>query len=298
MTAKSKFARDILKAQVDRPEDGLLVPATMEWFMQAGKNMQFVDEEGIGIVVDLIQEQNKRITERKSRTSFGSSTSSNCMREQVLNIRLGDKNVPEIDYKLANIFDDGVWRNLRWILVFHRMGVLNEFEETTYSDKYNISWTPDCRVDLSRYYGKKYKDVPVEIKGMNDYEFKQFQGRTGNGRFAYSRTMQVHTYMLAAGLSNWLIFAENKNNQDFEEHFVPRDENIIKMLKRRYGYMQESLDTDKLPAIECEMHESDTKYIRCSRMKDCTKLAKLKYKSLKPMKGKASLERKAQRVSV
>ena len=296
---KNSLAKAINKAKMEDPAvDGMLVPATVDWFMGSGHMSQYIDGEGLEIAANLIVEQNRRIEERKQRKTFGCSTSSNCMREQVLNVRLGGKNLKAPDYRLANIFEDGFWRNLRWILVFHRMGILVQYEETGYDGVHNISWTPDCIVDLSKYYGKKYKRVPVEIKGMNTNEFSNFQRRSGVSKWAWSRTMQVHSYMLASGLKHWLIWAEDKNNQEFGEYWMPRDENVINYLESRYLYMRKALSDNKLPAVECEMNESDTQFLQCSRSKDCSKLVKLDYDSLKPMKGKEKMYRNAKKAAV
>ena len=113
-----------------------------------------------------------------------------------------------------------------------------------------------------------------------------FKVELGRSKWALSRTMQVHAYMLASGAKYWMLWAENKNNQDFDEYKMPRDETVISYLKKRYLYMQKALSDNKLPAVECEMDDSDVKFVRCSRSKDCSKLVKLSYPSLKPMKNR------------
>ena len=294
----NKLAKDILKTDTNNPDDGLLTPLVVNYFLEKGKNAQYTDEEGINIVVQMLEEQNRRIQERGIRKSFSSSKSSGCMRQQVIDIKLGDKNVKEPDVRLVNIFEDGNWRNLRWLVVFHRMGILNEFEKTSYDQNTNLSWTPDCKLDLSKYYGKKYKNVPVEIKGMHTAEFDLFRSKSGASRWAASRSMQVHSYMLAENTSNWLIWAENKNNQDFQEYWMPRDENIMKFLTRRYKYMNKAVKQNVLPAIECEMADFDSKYVNCHRNKDCASFALQSYPSLKRMKNRLLLERRARQAFV
>ena len=288
------LARQILDNDLDDPSEGLLVPIVSNYFIEAGRNAQYTDEKGIEMVLQLIREQNERIDGRKARKSFGGSSSSSCMRQQILDIRLGTKFVKEPDAKLVSIFEDGVWRNLKWLVIFHRMGIMKEFENTSYDRNTNISWTPDCRLDLSEWYGKDYSDVPVEIKGMHNGEFDNFSRRSGRGRWAAGRTMQVHTYMYAEGAKNWLIWAENKNNQEYEECWMPRDPAIIKYLESRYSYMQRALKSGKLPAIECGMEQSDVQYTQCQRNEVCKELSKKKKKlTMKPMKGKEKMERKA-----
>ena len=290
---KSKFARDVLRADIGDPEDGLLVPVAVDYFMKTGRNAQYTDNEGIKIIVNLFKEQNDRVKGRRARVNFSGGNSANCMRQQVIDINMGNKNVQEPDYRLINIFEDGVWRNLRWIIVFHRMGILVEYEKSKLSKKYNFRYTPDCWVDLSKYYGEEYKLVPVEIKGMNTNEFGNFRGKSGRSKWAGSRTMQVHSYMLASGAKNWLIWAEDKNTQDFEEFWMPRDPDIIKYLKKRYIYMQKAMNTNKLPAIECEMDDSDLKYTRCPRKEDCKAMLNKDHPTLPSMKNRKLMESKA-----
>ena len=294
----NKLAKEILKAGVSEPFDGILVPIVNNYFIATGRHAQHTDEKGLEIINSLMEEQNRRIDERKVRKTFSASSSARCMREQMLNTRLGLKGIKEPDTRLINIFDDGFWRNLRWILNFHRMGILKEYEKSSYDKKTNISWTPDCKVDLSAYYGDEYNNVPVEIKGMHTGEFGEFLKKTGRSRWAASRTMQVHAYMLAEGEKNWLIWAEDKNTQNFEEYWMPRDPVIIKYLKRRYKYMNEAVTQGVLPAIECDMDPADPKYVRCDRSKECSKLASEGYPSLRGMKDRVLLEKKAARAFV
>ena len=275
-----------------------IVPLINDFLLTKGRMAQYTDKDGVEIVVDMLLEQNSRIHGRPNRKTFGGSSSANCMREQIFNMRLGDKGLPEPDPKLIRIFEDGNWRNLQWLVIFHRMGILKKYEESGYSKKYNVSWTPDAVLDLSEYYGDEFKTVPVEIKGMNDNEFKQFAQKTGKGRYAASRSMQVATYMLASGAKYWVIFAENKNNQDFEEYFFPRDKTVINFLKARYKYMNRAIKEKKLPAIECEMEESDPKYSKCSRREVCTRAYDKKIPSLKPMKDRVEQEIRSRRLFV
>ena len=294
----NKLARQIIDSDIGDTSKGILIPLVKNYLLETGGKSQYSDKEGILIVVNLLLEQNDRIKGRKERVTFGGSNSSQCMRQQMFDLKLGRKGRTEPDYKLLSIFDDGNWRNLRWILMFHRMGILKTYEETGFSKKYNISWTPDCRLDLSPYYGEEWSDVPVEIKGMNNNEFGEFRRRSGRGNFASSRTMQVHTYMLASGLKHWLVWAENKNTQDLEEFWMPRDANIIRYLKNRYKYMNDALVNKALPAVECELDDSDPKYVRCHRKRDCHKAIMDGEATLDSMKGRVLQQAKASRAFV
>ena len=299
MIKKSNLAKDIMDTDYDEVQHNkLLTPLVRAFRLDNGRDAQFTSIDGMKIVVKLLKEQNERITSRSKRTSFGGSSSANCMREQMINFMADVNETQDIDYQLSLIFEDGNWRNLKWIVEFQRMGILKEYEVTRYSEKINLSWTPDARVDLSAYYGEEYTDVPVEIKGMNEWEFKQFRQRSGRARFGASRIMQIHAYMIAANLDHWLIFAENKNTQDIEEYWCKRNPSVVKLLQAKYRYMLRARDREALPAIECAMNPSDSMFNRCSRNEDCSKLMVQTYPSLQPMKDKVKLESKAKRAFV
>ena len=296
--ARNSLLKQIVDADISEVEDDrLLTPLIIKYRLDQGRYSAYTDKEGIDIAVKMLEEQNSRIDGRKGRKSYSGGSSVNCMRKQMIDILSSDSDTPPPDpeYRLSLIFEDGNWRNLKWLVEFHRMGILKEYEKTSYNSKINLSWTPDARVDLSAYYGEEYSDVPVEIKGANDWEFQEFRKRSGRGRQAASRIMQIHAYMLAENVDHWLVFMENKNTQDIEEYWCKRDPNIIKLLRRKYKYMEEARRLKVLPAIECGMVETDSMYMRCPRNKECSKLVMQSYPTLAPMKNKATLEEKARK---
>ena len=293
------FAKQIADHDIGEVKHNkLLTPLVLDYRMRQGQNAQFTDEEGIAIVSQLLEEQNNRITSRAKRTSYSGGSAFSCMRKQALDVMIGNNRIKNVDYRLSLIFEDGNWRNLKWIVEFQRMGILKEYEKTSYNEEINLSWTPDARVDLSLYYGDEYSDVPVEIKGMNEWEFNQFRARNGKGRFAHSRIMQIHSYMLAEDKDHWLIFAENKNNQDIEEYWCERDENIISLLKNKYAYMLDAQKRNALPAIECTQQSPDRQFLRCDRSQECLEKTENTHPSLRQMKNKKELEEKAKRAFV
>lgn len=295
----SKLAKAIASSQIKEVKHNRLVtPLVTQYRIRQGRQAQYTSDEGIEIVVNLLKEQNRRISSRKKRTSFSGGSAANCMREQALNVMLGEENTKEPDYRLSLIFEDGNWRNLKWIVEFERMGILKTYEKTSYNPNVNLSWTPDARLDLSKYYGEEYSDVPCEIKGMNDREFREFRRRSGRGNFAASRIMQIHAYMIAENKSHWLIFAENKNTQEIEEYWCPRDPNVIKLLTSKYQYMIKTEQKNMLPAIECALDNSDRKFTKCSRSEDCLKMIKQSHPTMKPLKGRKKMERKAKQAFV
>lgn len=291
------LAKEIMKKETKKKEGLLVIPILEDYLIQNGRQAQYTDEKGIKIVVEMLIEQNERI-HRAGRASLGSSSSSHCMREQVLSLELGEEAAVEPEPRLIRIFEDGNWRNLQWLVIFHRMGILREYEEPSYNKKYNVGWTPDAVLDLSEYYGEDYDWVPLDVKGMNMNEFAAFKQRTGRGRFAASRIMQMHTYMLMSGTKSWMIWAENKNNQDYDEYHVPRDKNIIKMLKNRYKYMKQAVEEEKLPAVECDLDEGDPVFKKCPVKQFCVKAVKKSRPSLKPMKGRVRQWKEASKAFV
>ena len=287
-----KLAKELSKIG-DFSSEGLIKPIYTKYKLENGTDVQYTDKDGREIARKLFIEQNSRAKNRSKRTSFSGGQSHKCMREQIIDIRFGDRSPKEVDSRLIDIFEDGIWRNMKWIVIFQRMGILKDYEKTSYDPDTNLSWTPDARVDLSEHYGEEYSDVPVEVKGINMHEFASFRARTGKGRFAPSRIMQVHAYMLAENVDSWVIWAENKNNQDIEEYVVKRDKNVIKYLRKRYAYMRRALKTKKLPAIECGMNDSDSKYNNCSRSAECTEFMKNNKRTMQPLKNRVEMEEKA-----
>lgn len=297
--ASSKLAKAIANNIVKEVKHNRLVtPLVINYRIAQGRNAQYTSDEGIDIVTKLLKEQNSRINSRSKRTSYSGGSAGGCMREQALNIAMGQGGTKEPSYGLSLIFEDGNWRNLKWIVEFERMGILKAYEQTNYNPKINLSWTPDARLDLSKYYGKEYSDVPCEIKGMNDREFKEFRRRSGRGNFASSRIMQIHAYMIAEDKDYWLIFAENKNTQDIEEYWCKRDPGVVKLLQAKYAYMLRADKLEVLPAIECGMDNSDRKFTRCSRSEECQRRALNGYPSLPPLKKREKMEKRAKQAFV
>ena len=174
------------------------------------------------------------------------------------------------------------------------MGILAQAEVPDYKEKYNLAGTPDAEVDLSPYYGDKYKLVGVEIKGMHNYSFRQFKSGSNQNPLVKKYIMQVHSYMLLKGVDFWVMFCENKDNQEYCERIIERDERIIKYLKKRNKYMIKVRKNSALPAVECGMDESDPQFVKCPQARNCVKSID-KVASMPPLKNRKKYERDARR---
>lgn len=264
-------------------EDGLLKSLVNQFLIEEPNKALSLSESDIEIINHLITIQAARNKERDGRTSFSAGNSGYCMRRQILDIK-GYERKP-IPPKTVAVFIDGIWRNISWVVLFNQMGILVDTEKTRHNKKYDIGYTPDAEIDLSSYYPEKegMDRIGVEVKGMHEYEFSQFKSnkRSLNSHWAVLRWMQVHSYMLATGAKFWIAWGQNKNNQDYEENVIKRDPLTIKYLKLRYKYMSKATRLKKLPAVECSLKSSDSKFRYCSQSDNCVKL--LDKKSLKPM---------------
>lgn len=275
-----------INSKITNPKQ-LLVPLVDKFFLSQGENAEWMTDRCIEIAGDLFNNMNKREEERRRRKVFSASGSIACMREQELNIR-GLQPVRITDYKLISIFHDGNWRNAKWICIFELMGLLIKYEKTKLKKKYNVAGTPDAELNLSLYYDN-IGEVGVEIKGMHDREFRAFMNNDHTSRFGMGRIMQVQTYMLITGAEFWIIWAENKNTQEYGEQIIYRNEFIINYLKKRYRYQLEARSMNALPANECEMHNGDRVYVRCKQRKNCTILTNKEYATMPPMKNRQRL---------
>ena len=269
-------------------DEGVLVPLVEKFLLETGTDIQIISESDKQIIEKLIMIQSDRQGERAKRTSFSGGASSSCMRDQSINFLEGIKPERITDPKVALLFDDGNWRNLKWVLLFNKMGILRKTEEVAHSKKYNVSGTPDAEVDLSAYYEDFEDLVGVEVKGMHDYEWRKFADGEGDSRWAIGRFMQSHTYMLITGRKFWIAWGENKNDQRFEENVIKRNSHVIKYLRRRYKYMLEGRELGMLPAIECTFDNSDPKFRYCRNKANCQKLLQNGYPTMKKMKNRTS----------
>ena len=275
-------------------EKGLLVPLMNDLFISQGKNILTLSASDTKVAKKLLEIQSNR--DETVRDNFRASASGSCMREQVLG--LTHKPDVKLPPTTIAIFDDGNWRNVKWVVMFNKLGTLVEYEKKGYSDKYDMGYTPDAILDLSKHYPdlEGSNRVGVEVKGMHDFEWKQFKGGVANSRWAIGRHFQTHAYMLATGAKFWIAWGENKNTQQYAEQVIKRNPETIKYLKQRYDYMNRGRSKKLLPAIECELHSSDTKFRYCRQSTTCIKLKEEKAKRMKPMPDRAKSERSIARI--
>ncbi len=288
----SQLAKALSKGKVDRkvkkPKE-LLVPLVDKFLLSQGDNAEWMSERCIEIATDLFHQMNARQDERRARKVFSASGAYGCMRAQELDTR-GLNRIPITDYKLINIFHDGNWRNAKWICIFELMGLLKQYEVTQLKKKYNVAGTPDAELDLSLYYDH-ISDVGVEIKGMHNREYNAFINNDHSSRWGAGRILQVNTYMLITGAKFWIIWAENKETQEYAEQIIYRNDVIIDYLIKRYRYQLEARSMQALPAIECEMNNTDKIFARCRQNKNCSKMLQQDYPTISPMKNRQRLAR-------
>ena len=272
-------------------EDGILLPIVNDFFISSPDKLLSLTKSDLNIINKVLNVQANRSKKRKKDTTFHAGSSGYCMREQVLSIL--NKKTNSIDPKMVAIFIDGNWRNVNWVTVFNQMGILLDTEHTRYNKKYNISYTPDAEIDLSKYYPNKggMERIGVEIKGMHEYEhglFKRNSVYKNRSKWAYLRYMQVQSYMLASDANFWIIWGQNKNNQDYAEKIIKRDEKVIDIIKKRYTYMGKAMKRNVLPSIECGMNNKDSKFRYCKYSDSCVRLREAD--SLKPMVNREKFE--------
>lgn len=272
-------------------EEGLIVPLVNELVLTT--DIQVYTKSDIKIWIELLN----ALAEKDDRKEhFHASAAIACMREQSISLTKDKSNKPDVGAKW--IFADGDLRNIHWIVIFNKLGVLKEYEKTRHSKKYDMKWTPDAILDLSEHYPdlEGSDRVGVEIKGMHNFEWYKFKAGTAESKWAIARYYQVHAYMLASGAKFWVVWGQNKNTQQYTEQIIKRDPQTIKYLQDRYRYMLKARSKPLLPAVECDMNNKDPKYRYCSQATNCEKLINKKARKMKPMSRRASRERAIDRI--
>lgn len=278
--------------------DKLLTPLFVSF---AVENDLFTFDDNTIKLTGLIQKQ-ERIERLKD--VFHPSGAGACMRGQVLGI-MGYEPEREIELTNTLIFDDGKWRHLRWHTILYRMGLSKHIEKLIPTGGLKrTAGTPDQILDLSKPYPwLTGKQIGFEIKGARSNVFNYI---VRNNRPLINNFYQVTTYMALKNLDLYIIWYENKDNQEFFEIDITTnkayhnkldailvEDDWMKYIRLRYAYMNATLEQNKLPALECELHKQDNKFRRCPQRKNCVKVTRSKkYKSTRGISDRISIERK------
>lgn len=188
--------------------------------------------------------------------SFSSSSRGSCTRQQVLDY-LGYPVTDDkpVDTRLRAIFSDGHWRHLRWQALLLEIGVLTHAESKWVLPGYRLQGSVDG-INATEKWG-------FELKGANSNSFRQVV-KSGPMR---NHLMQIHTYMLGTGLTEFSLIYECKDTQDFVEFRVEMSSDVGDSVLQELGELNVAVDLKKLPPVLAEC--STTPNPRCKYATVC-----------------------------
>lgn len=175
---------------------------------------------------------------------WGAASAGSCPRAQMFTY-LG---LPGIgaDVGLKKIYDDGRWRHIRLQLLLHQSAVVDDVEFCVRRQSHRIRVSVDGTGVVDRrhpnrlYRGRRFG---VEIKGINDYGFRNFTEPSQRYRD------QVARYLLVTGWEIFIFLFENKNNQQWLEMVITRDDVDIEGQRQELQVLNGYLENHILPPM-------------------------------------------------
>lgn len=207
---------DILKAV--RNHDLIITPTLNQHLMQHGDDPLPED------IAQLIYEQ--LVTKPRDRSrSFSASSAGDCYRAQELGF-LGIPQVGAIDPRLANIFNDGKWRHLRWQAMLLHAGLIEAIEVPHWWRRMLSRGTLDGKGTVSDDHPRtaiRGMEFGFELKGTNPFTYAKAVKQEKDIMAKHKR--QIARYLLMTGYDLWVTIYENKaTNEWFEWVEFPDDE--------------------------------------------------------------------------
>lgn len=178
---------------------------------------------------------------RLHKTPYRASGSGGCTRRRHFAAE-GVLQTEGADSKLHSIFMTGDFGHIKWQMMGLTEGWLIEAEVPVETEDHLLSGTMD---------GIIYDGSIFEFKTINDNGFREV--------VAYGPTQQhlkqVHAYMLCAEKDKASFIYENKNDQDWIECRVERDEDIIHSIEREIDELNDQYNDKRLkePLSDCQL---------------------------------------------
>jgi hypothetical protein len=157
---------------------------------------------------------------------------------------LGLDEVEWRDSKTPNILHNGQFTHLRWQMAGLTAGWLERAEVSVRLPRFNFQGTMD---------GVQSNGWGFEFKTINGFGYKQVMDYGAKSE----HISQVHSYMLATGISDFSIVYESKDTNEWKETVVHRDEKIITEMQETLERLNAYPQRRQLPDIlnECKNEE-------------------------------------------
>ncbi len=133
------------------------------------------------------------------------------------------------------IFANGVSAHEKYQEMFRKMGIARYIEQPFYSKFLDLCGTPDAIID---FFGVL---CGVEIKTVNTNAFYKLSSPPKN---AYAQS-QVYMYLL--GIPHFVIFCENKNDQNIKLFLIDFDLKEALKYVKRMRFLNKHLKLKKVP---------------------------------------------------
>lgn len=221
-----------LKSQIRAVQQSLPITQRHEAWMRENADAAY-SERACDFAWDVLRGNLGSQRERKPRRLRGSGTGK-CGRQRILKL-LGAKDEVANDSRLSNIFHTGNFLHLKWQMAGFTEGWLADAEVPVVSELHNVAGTMD---------GVLYDGSGFEFKSINS---RGFSFVTSSNKPKQDHIQQVHVYMLMSGLETFSVVYENKDNQEWREFRVVRDEQIIDQIVAELDELNEALRLQQLP---------------------------------------------------
>lgn len=212
-------------------EEQIVTPLVEQWFHHHPDGIRWTKKNKQRLS-DLIDRASGNTSETRANR-FGASGRGTCKRRQVFQF-LGMPGESVIGVQLANIFDDGKWRHLRWQMILLDCGAMTHAEWPVEHERYRVKTSLDAL-----HSGDK---IGFELKGKSFYT---------NGRRMLAvpdrHLLQIHTMMLVTGYKKWSYVVEDKQTQKWQEIVVDRDGVVMGRVKRELHELNKAVDNKILP---------------------------------------------------
>jgi hypothetical protein len=198
---------------------------------------------------------------RSRKTPYRASGSGGCTRRRHFAAEGVIEN-ENLDSRLNSIFMTGDFGHLKWQMMGLTEGWLIEAEIPVETEDHLLSGTMDGRI---------YDGSIFEFKTINDNGFREVvtYGPTK------SHLRQTHAYMLCSDTDKVSIVYENKNDQDWIECRVDRDEAMITAIEDEIDELNDQYNEKRLrePLSDCQL-KTGSIYRQCPFRDVCLNIYK------------------------
>lgn len=229
----AKVSANIVRMLEDSAKDDLIVTPPYNDFLAVW------DENYPPDVVRRISEV-LATPQRNRANSWSASGAGSCMRRQEFQfLGMPVSGVPTPQQR--RIFLNGTWVHLRNQATLMTAGILDNIEVTVRKKSKRARCTMDGMgvAKSGRYQGASFG---YELKSTNEFAF---QNQLVKGVSEKVRK-QVDFEFLMTGLDLFVIFNENKNNQDTHEWVIVRDEKRVRKMAKQISSLNDAIDRGRL----------------------------------------------------